>query len=108
MHMRIRRYIFRHMRIKKPICWHFTKEGIRFEWGLPRIVSDMSWREETNLYSLNSPCISLSVEGVTDCLLKVDFWLVMVGGSTVGKAGDCLDWIAGGLEMKELKDSDNP
>ena len=28
----------------------------------------------------------------------------MVGGPAVGKAGDCLDWIAGGLEMKELKD----
>ena len=33
---------------------------------------------------------------------------VMVGGPAVGKAGDCLDWIAGGLEMKELKDSGNP
>ena len=34
--------------------------------------------------------------------------LVMVDGPAVGKAGDCLDWIAGGLEMKELKDSGNP
>ena len=33
-------------------------------------------------------------------------WLVL--GPAVGKAGDCLDWITGGLEMKELKDSDNP
>ena len=32
----------------------------------------------------------------------------MVGGPAVGKAGDCLDWLAGGLEMKELKDSGNP
>ena len=32
----------------------------------------------------------------------------MVDGPAVGKAGDCLDWLAGGLEMKELKDSGNP
>ena len=33
---------------------------------------------------------------------------VMVEGPAVGKAGNCLDWIAGGLEMKELKDLGNP
>ena len=32
----------------------------------------------------------------------------MDGGPAVGKVGDCQDWIAGGLEMKELKDSGNP
>ena len=32
----------------------------------------------------------------------------MVDGPAVGKAGDCLDWIAGGLEMKRLKDFGNP
>ena len=32
----------------------------------------------------------------------------MVEGPAVGKAGNFLDWIAGGLEMKELKDSGNP
>ena len=31
----------------------------------------------------------------------------MVGGPAVGKAGDCLDWIAGGLERNELKDFGN-
>ena len=33
---------------------------------------------------------------------------VMVDGPAVGKAGDCLDWIAGGLEIKGLRDSGNP
>ena len=33
---------------------------------------------------------------------------VMVEGPAVGKAGDSLDWIAGGLEIKELKDLGNP
>ena len=32
----------------------------------------------------------------------------MVDGPAVGKAGDCLDWIAGGLEIKELEDLGNP
>ena len=32
----------------------------------------------------------------------------MVEGPAVGKAGDSLDWIAGGLEIKELKDLGNP
>ena len=31
----------------------------------------------------------------------------MVDGPAVGKAGDCLDWIAGGLEKNELKDFGN-
>ena len=31
------------------------------------------------------------------------FSLVMVDGPAVGKAGDCLDWIAGGLEIKNSK-----
>ena len=32
----------------------------------------------------------------------------MVEGPAVGKAGDCLDWIAGGLEKgNELKDFGN-
>ena len=34
--------------------------------------------------------------------------IVMVEGPAVGKAGDNLDWIAGGLEIKELKDLGNP
>ena len=34
--------------------------------------------------------------------------IVMVDGPAVGKAGDCLDWIAGGLEIKGLRDSGNP
>ena len=34
--------------------------------------------------------------------------MVMVEGPAIGKAGDSLDWIAGGLEMKELKDLGNP
>ena len=34
--------------------------------------------------------------------------LVMVEGPAVGKAGDSLDWIAEGLEIKELKDLGNP
>ena len=34
--------------------------------------------------------------------------LVMVEGPAVGKAGNFLDWIAGGLEIKGLKDSGNP
>ena len=41
-------------------------------------------------------------------LLDQVFVLVMVDGPAVGKAGDCLDWIAGGLEIKGLKDSGNP
>ena len=28
----------------------------------------------------------------------------MVEGPAVGKAGNCLDWIARGLEMNEIKD----
>ena len=32
------------------------------------------------------------------------FLLVMVGGPAIGKAGDDLDWIAGGLEKKEPED----
>ena len=30
--------------------------------------------------------------------------LVMVEGPAVGKAGNCLDWIARGLEINETKD----
>ena len=29
--------------------------------------------------------------------------MVMVEGPAVGKAGNCLDWIARGLEMNEIK-----
>ena len=32
----------------------------------------------------------------------------MVEGPPVGKADNSLDWIAGSLEMKELKDLGNP
>ena len=41
---------------------------------------------------------------------KVTNWVTigMVDGPAVGKAGDCLDWIAGGLEIKGLRDSGNP
>ena len=38
----------------------------------------------------------------------VNNFIVMVDGPAVGKAGDCLDWIAGGLEIKGLRDSGNP
>ena len=34
--------------------------------------------------------------------------LVMVEGAAVGKAGNFLDWIAGGLEMNGVKDFGNP
>ena len=34
--------------------------------------------------------------------------LVMVEGPAVRKAGNFLDWIAGGLGMNELKDFGNP
>ena len=34
--------------------------------------------------------------------------LVMVEGPAVGKAGNFLDWIAGGLGMNELKDFGSP
>ena len=40
--------------------------------------------------------------------LYLYLYLVMVDGPAVGKAGDCLDWIAGGLEIKGLRDSGNP
>ena len=33
---------------------------------------------------------------------------VMVEGPAVGKAGNFLDWIAGGLEMNGVKDFGNP
>ena len=38
----------------------------------------------------------------TECRRNID-GPVMVGGPAVGKAGDCLDWIAGGLEIKNSK-----
>ena len=34
---------------------------------------------------------------------QVNYKLVMVDGPVIGKAGDCLDWIAGGLEIKNSK-----
>ena len=41
-------------------------------------------------------------------LWQHEIGIVMVDGPAEGKAGDCLDWIAGGLEIKGLKDSGNP
>ena len=40
--------------------------------------------------------------------LNIKIVLVMVEGPAVGKAGNFLDWIAGGLEMNGVKDFGNP
>ena len=38
------------------------------------------------------------------CLSVCSFVLVMDEGPAVGQAGNCLDWIARGLEMNVVKD----
>ena len=52
--------------------------------------------------------IKMIVQASSNYSVVVLLLLVMVGGPAVGKAGDCLDWIAGGLEIKGLRDSGNP
>ena len=55
---------------------------------------------------MTDPLIHLSRVVVGTC--RNGWVIVMVDGPAVGKAGDCLDWIAGGLEIKGLRDSGNP
>ena len=42
------------------------------------------------------------------CFIRKSNVVVMVEGPAVGKAGNFLDWIAGGLEMNGVKDFGNP
>ena len=77
-----------------------------FPWGIvvSKVLNGMEWSEDLiKVVSIYVPAKKIFL----DQELKI-IVVVMVGGPAVGKAGDCLDWIAGGLEMKELKDSGNP
>ena len=44
-----------------------------------------------------------NLEIALSLLIYLTIMLVMVEGPAVGKAGNCLDWIARGLEINEIK-----